>query len=103
MRVIWGVRDLGFRVGCEFLKAAQNSQADHRRHAAKHRPPCFDDRALLQLRVFCCVSEPPPSGKIARLDHPIPACRIVAVTLPPALDSVFMVSLIAATGVVKAA
>jgi hypothetical protein len=30
--------------------------------------------------------------------YPIPACRIVAVTLPPALDSAFMVSLIAATG-----
>ena len=36
-------------------------------------------------------------------DHPIPACRIVAVALPPALDSAFMVSWIAATGVVKAA
>jgi hypothetical protein len=33
----------------------------------------------------------------------MPACRIVAVTLPPALDSAFMVSLIAATGVVNAA
>ncbi|SIO66963.1 hypothetical protein SAMN05443247_11578 [Bradyrhizobium erythrophlei] len=31
-------------------------------------------------------------------DHPIPACRIVAVTLPPALDSAFIVSRIAATG-----
>jgi hypothetical protein len=31
-------------------------------------------------------------------DQPIPACKIVAVTLPPALDSAFMVSLIAATG-----
>jgi hypothetical protein len=38
-----------------------------------------------------------------RAAHPIPACRIVAVTLPPALDSAFMVSLIAATGVVNAA
>ena len=37
-------------------------------------------------------------GLIVRLAHPIPACRIVAVTLPPALDSAFMVSLIAATG-----
>jgi hypothetical protein len=35
------------------------------------------------------------------LVHPIPACRIVAVTLPPALDSAFMVSRIAATGVVN--
>jgi hypothetical protein len=33
--------------------------------------------------------------------HPIPACRIVAVTLPPALDSAFIVSLIAATGAVN--
>jgi hypothetical protein len=32
------------------------------------------------------------------LVHPIPACRIVAVTLPPALDSAFIVSRIAATG-----
>jgi len=31
--------------------------------------------------------------------YPIPACRIVAVTLPPALLKAFMVSLIAATGV----
>ena len=38
-----------------------------------------------------------------RLGHPIPACRIVAVILPPALDSAFMVSLIAATGVLKVA
>jgi hypothetical protein len=30
--------------------------------------------------------------------QPIPACRIVAVTFPPALDSAFMVSLIAVTG-----
>lgn len=35
---------------------------------------------------------------IVRLAHPIPACRIVAVTLPPALDIAFMVSLVAATG-----
>jgi hypothetical protein len=33
--------------------------------------------------------------------HPIPACRIVAVTLPPALLKAFTVSRIAATGVVK--
>lgn len=33
----------------------------------------------------------------ALADHPIPAW-IVAVTLPPALDIAFMVSLIAATG-----
>jgi hypothetical protein len=33
----------------------------------------------------------------------MPACRIVAVTLPPALDSAFMVSLIAVTGVVNVA
>jgi hypothetical protein len=33
----------------------------------------------------------------------MPACRIVAVTLPPALDSAFIVSLIGATGVVNAA
>jgi hypothetical protein len=39
----------------------------------------------------------------ASVVHPIPACRIVAVTLPPALDSAFMASLIAATGVVNAA
>ncbi len=32
-------------------------------------------------------------------DHPMPDWRIVAVTLPPALDCAFMVSLIAATGV----
>jgi hypothetical protein len=32
-----------------------------------------------------------------RAAHPIPACRIVAVTLPPALDSAFMVSRIAET------
>jgi hypothetical protein len=31
-----------------------------------------------------------------QVHHPIPACRIVAVTLPPALDSAFMVSRIAA-------
>ena len=36
---------------------------------------------------------------MVRLDNPIPACRIVAVTSPPALDSAVMVSLIAATGV----
>jgi hypothetical protein len=35
--------------------------------------------------------------------HPMPACKIVAMTLAPALDSAFMVSLIAATGVVNAA
>jgi len=32
-----------------------------------------------------------------RVGHAIPACRIVAVTLPPAHDSVFLVNLIAAT------
>jgi hypothetical protein len=32
-----------------------------------------------------------------RVGHPIPACRIVAVTLPPALDCAVMVNLIAAT------
>jgi hypothetical protein len=37
------------------------------------------------------------------IGHPIPACRIVAVILPPALDSAFMVSMIAATGVVNSA
>ena len=43
-------------------------------------------------------------GQISAVDivdglaHPIPACRIVAVTLPPTLDSAFIVSLIAATG-----
>jgi hypothetical protein len=31
--------------------------------------------------------------------HPMPACKIVAVTLPPALDNAFMVNRIAATGV----
>jgi len=31
-------------------------------------------------------------------DLPVQACRIVAVTLPPALDSAFMVNLFAATG-----
>jgi hypothetical protein len=35
--------------------------------------------------------------------HPIPACRMVAVTLPPVLDSAFIVNLIAATGVESAA
>jgi hypothetical protein len=35
------------------------------------------------------------------LDHPMPTCKIVAVTLPPALDSAFMVNRIAATGVVN--
>jgi hypothetical protein len=39
---------------------------------------------------------------IVRVAHPIPACGMVAVTLPPALDLAFMVSLIAATGVVNA-
>jgi hypothetical protein len=38
-----------------------------------------------------------------RIAHPIPACRIVAVTLPPALDSAFIVDRFAATGVVNAA
>jgi hypothetical protein len=38
-----------------------------------------------------------------RAAHPIPACRIVAVILLPALDSAFMVSRMAATGVVNAA
>jgi hypothetical protein len=33
----------------------------------------------------------------------MPACRIVAVTLPPAFDSAFIVNQIAATGVVNAA
>jgi hypothetical protein len=33
----------------------------------------------------------------------VPACRIVAVTLPPTLLKAFVVNLIAATGVVKAA
>jgi len=33
--------------------------------------------------------------------HPMPACRSVAVTLAPTLDSAFTVSLIAATGVAK--
>jgi hypothetical protein len=37
-------------------------------------------------------------GVVDGFGHPIPACRIVAVTLPPALDSEFMVSRIAATG-----
>jgi hypothetical protein len=36
-----------------------------------------------------------------RKNHP--ACKIVAVTLPPALESAFMVNLMAATGVAKAA
>jgi hypothetical protein len=40
---------------------------------------------------------------ILRAVHPIPTGRIVAVTLPPALDSAFIVSLIAATGVMWAA
>src|SRR5882724_3500055 len=31
-------------------------------------------------------------------NHPMPACRSVAVTLAPTLDSAFTVSLIAATG-----
>ena len=35
--------------------------------------------------------------------HPIPACRIVAVTLPPALDNTFIVRRIAATGVLNVA
>jgi hypothetical protein len=96
MGMIAGARDLGFRVGGEFLKAAQNPQADHRRHIAKHRASGFGDGASLQLRVSCCLSKPPPSGEVARLDHPIPACRIVAVILPPALDSA-LVSLIAET------
>jgi hypothetical protein len=38
---------------------------------------------------------------IMRVAHPMPACRIVAITLPPALDSAFIVSLIATTGVVN--
>jgi hypothetical protein len=38
------------------------------------------------------------SDIVGGLAHPIPACRILAITLPPALDSAFMVSLIAATG-----
>jgi hypothetical protein len=95
MLVISGAPDLGFRVGGEFLKAAQNSQADQRRHIAKHRAPRFGDGVLLQLRVSCCLFEPRPRGDwnlIVRLRHPIPACRIVAVTLPPALDRAFMVS-----------
>jgi hypothetical protein len=35
--------------------------------------------------------------------HAIPACKIVAVTLPPVLESAFMVSLMAATCVLKLA
>jgi hypothetical protein len=35
--------------------------------------------------------------------HPIPPCRMVAVTWPRTLDLAFIVSLIAATGVVNAA
>jgi hypothetical protein len=49
MGMIAGARDLGFRVGGEFLEATQNSQADHRRHIAKHCAPRFGDGARRRL------------------------------------------------------
>src|ERR1700739_4516321 len=62
-------------------------------------PPSVIDVAYWQHLAGRSSSRCPFIGLlIVSGTHPIPACRIVAVTLPPALDSAFMVSLIAATG-----
>jgi hypothetical protein len=44
-----------------------------------------------------------PGQDCIAIAHPIPACRIDAVTLPPALLKAFIVNRMAATGVVNVA
>ena len=57
------------------------------------------------LRNFVLRLEPLAVVNAERLfgNIKIPNCRIVAVTLPPALDTAFIVSQTAATGLVNAA
>jgi hypothetical protein len=71
--VISSARDLDFRVGGEFLKATQNSRADHRRHTAKHRAPRFGDGALLELCIGYFFSSYP--GLQDRCGHPATCAR----------------------------
>jgi hypothetical protein len=42
-----------------------------------------------------------PRSKDGHRAYPIPDCKIIPVTLPPAEESAFRVNLIAATGVLK--
>jgi hypothetical protein len=62
-----------------------------------------DPVAPAAAAVLCEARPVGTTGRdvIGHVAHPIPACRMVAVTLPLALDSAFMVSLTAATGVMN--